>query len=347
MQPVALRFAPAPGGQDPLQRLLHPLLVGHQWIAQGRLADPAHDRGGHLLVGGFPPGRGQGGFAVAALIQRQAQLAQILAAQLPGSGEHQREGGQVVAGIAHEGTEALQVILRALRVAIAPFDAAQLILVIGKEARLGAHLPLRIQQLAQALDPAQPGSCLRLRQLLQALNEGLGFLAAQQAKAGLGVVAQVPLLAPQFGDQLLAHQLPVFAFGALDLLQQLREGDLRVHHHRLHGGEALQGVIQAHRIEDAEAVFADRVAQARGAADHLVVKDAAVHAAQKHNVADLGHIHAGGEQIHGDCHIGKRLILEAPDQLRGLVAAARDLRYRFIRHAAVTHVKCFLEQNHN
>ncbi|MFN4868190.1 MAG: HNH endonuclease, partial [Cyanobium sp.] len=35
MQPVALRFAPAPGGQDPLQRLLHPLLVRHQSCRSG------------------------------------------------------------------------------------------------------------------------------------------------------------------------------------------------------------------------------------------------------------------------------------------------------------------------
>ncbi len=38
LQPVALRFAPAPGGQDPLQRPLHPLLIRHVRLP----CDPLH-----------------------------------------------------------------------------------------------------------------------------------------------------------------------------------------------------------------------------------------------------------------------------------------------------------------
>jgi hypothetical protein len=43
LQPLPLRRGPAAGGQDFLQGLLHPLLVGHQRIAQGCLADVADD----------------------------------------------------------------------------------------------------------------------------------------------------------------------------------------------------------------------------------------------------------------------------------------------------------------
>ncbi len=53
-------------------------------------------------------------------------------------------------------------------------------------------------------------------------------------------------------------------------------------------------------VVDFEQGLAGVAAAADGAADHLFVKDARTHPAQEHQVADGGHVDAGGEQIHGD-----------------------------------------------
>ena len=68
----------------------------------------------------------------------------------------------------------------------------------------------------------------------------------------------------------------------------MREADLGVHHYGLHGGHVLEGGEDLHGVEDAEGFFADFVAQARGAAQHLVEQDSTVHLAQEYQVADLG-----------------------------------------------------------
>ena len=62
----------------------------------------------------------------------------------------------------------------------------------------------------------------------------------------------------------------------------------------LERGEQIDGV------EDAEALLADVGAQPRRAADHLLVQDAAAHAAQEHQVRDRRDVDAGGQQVDGD-----------------------------------------------
>ena len=106
-------------------------------------------------------------------------------------------------------------------------------------------------------------------------------------------------------------------------------------HHRLHGGHVLQRFVDLHGVEDAEGLLADLVAQARGAAEHLVEQDAAVDPAQEDEVADLGHVDAGGEQVHGDGDVGLALVLVAADQLQRLVGGAGDLDDRIVVDAAV------------
>ena len=277
LQPLALGCGPGLGGQDALQGLVHPLVVGHQCIPQGRLADVPHDRGGHGLVGGFAPGRGQGGFVVAPLIEGEPEFAQVLAGEVPWPLQHGDEGRQSVAGIAHEGREPLQIVLRAGGIAIAPLDGAQRVVVIGEEQGLGGPVPLLIQQLSQAVDGSDQTAGLRDGQLVKAIDEVGGFLAGEQPKLGLAGFAEVPLLAPQLGNQLLAHEFTVFALCGVHLSDQLAEADFWVNHHRLHLGEGLQGLVDAHRVKDAEAVFANRLTQSRGAAPHLVVENAAIH----------------------------------------------------------------------
>ena len=73
---------------------------------------------GHAGGGlGVAPGGGEAGFVIAALIQRQPQLTQILAGELPGPLQHQRQCRQGIAVIAHEGAEPFQVILGAFGIA--------------------------------------------------------------------------------------------------------------------------------------------------------------------------------------------------------------------------------------
>ena len=253
------------------------MVVGHQCIPQGRLADVPHDRGGHGLVGGFAPGRGQGGFVVAPLIEGEPEFAQVLAGEVPWPLQHGDEGRQSVAGIAHEGREPLQIVLRAGGIAIAPLDGAQGVGVLREELGLGRPFPAAIQELGQAGDGAEPAASVPDGQLLQPADEVGGFFACEQPKLGLAGFAEVPLLAPQLGNQLLAHEFTVFALCGVHLSDQLAEADFWVNHHRLHLGEGLQGLVDAHRVKDAEAIFANRLTQSRGAAPHLVVENAAIH----------------------------------------------------------------------
>src|SRR5215470_17124903 len=103
-----------------------------------------------------------------------------------------------------------------------------------------------------------------------------------------------------------------------ELACELGEGEGRVDHHELHGGQALQGFVDLYRIEDTKSLLADLVAPTGGAAKHLVEQDAAVDAAQEYEVADLGHVHAGSEQVYRDCDIGVAFVLVAADELQRL-----------------------------
>ena len=148
--------------------------------------------------------------------------------------------------------------------------------------------------------------------------------------------AQVALLALELGDELVAHQRALGVVVDLhQLSRQLREGDGRVDHHGLHGRHVLQGLVDLHGVEDAEGLLADLVAQAGGAAEHLVEQDAAVDPAQEDEVADLGHVDAGGQQVHRDRDVRQALVLEAADQLQRLVGGAGDLDDGIVVDAAV------------
>lgn len=92
------------------------------------------------------------------------------------------------------------------------------------------------------------------------------------------VLAEAADLAANLGHQLIADQLQGAGLMLLaELLQQLADADFWVCHHRLHVAEVFEGFVDAHSIKNAEVGLVDRFAQPGGAADHLVVKDAAVH----------------------------------------------------------------------
>ena len=69
--------------------------------------------------------------------------------------------------------------------------------------------------------------------------------------------------------------------------------------------------------------------------EHLVEEDAAVHPAQEDEVADLGHVDAGREQVDGDGDVRVALVLVAADELQRLVGGAGDLHDGVVVDAAV------------
>ena len=62
----------------------------------------------------------------------------------------------------------------------------------------------------------------------------------------------------------------------------------------------------------------DPVAAASGTAQHLLEKDARTNTSDKDQIADLGHVDAGGEQIHGDGDVGQAFVLKLADHTSGL-----------------------------
>ena len=107
--------------------------------------------------------------------------------------------------------------------------------------------------------------------------------------------------------------------GVVELVQQLLHRDLGVFDQGLHGVDGLQRGVQIDGGVNLEHGFADGVTPAGGAANHLLAQDARLDAAQEHEVADGGHVDAGGEQIDGDGNAGKALVFVAADELVDLV----------------------------
>jgi hypothetical protein len=171
---------------------------------------------------------------------------------------------------------------------------------------------------------------------LQPLDKGVGGHAGVGLKVARDGVAQAAFLALELGDKLVTHQRPLdIARHLHKLASELGKGDGGVDHHRLHSGHALQRFVDLHGVEDAEGLLADGVTPTGGTAEHLVEQDAAVDSAQEHEVAYLGHVHAGGEQIHRDRDVRKALVLVAADQLQRFVGRARDLEDGIVIDAAI------------
>jgi len=84
----------------------------------------------------------------------------------------------------------------------------------------------------------------------------------------------------------------VRVFDGREFVRQLTEGDLRIDHHWLHGGNRSQRFVQPHGIEDPKRLFADVGAQPRRAPEHLIEQNAATYPAQKDNIANLGNVDA-------------------------------------------------------
>src|SRR5262249_48168721 len=236
------------------------------------------------------------------------------------------EGRNGVAAGPDEVRELLQVVLRPLRLPIAALGAEQPVGVMGHEHRLRVTFALAVENLAEVGVVGEPGGDVGEWHALQSFDEGIRGHANTGLEVACRGFAQVTFPALEFGNELVAHHGALFLARYLhEFARELGKGDSWVDHDRLHGGQTLQGFVDLYRVEDPKSLLANLVAPAGGAAKHLVEKDAAIDAAQEHEVADLRHVHAGGEQVHRNRDIWVALVLVAADQLQWLVCSARDL----------------------
>ena len=214
-------------------------VVGHERIADGGLADVADDARGDVLVGHLAPGRCETRLAEARLVQLQRQLAQLLAGQLARAREHGDEGRNGVAAGPDEVGELLQVVLRPLRLPVAALGAEQPVVVMRDEHRLRVTFALAVENLTEVGVLGEPGGDVGERHALQLLDEGIGRHAGAGLEVTCGGFAQVAFLALELGDELVARQGALCVARDLhELARELGEGDGRVDHYGLHGGQA-------------------------------------------------------------------------------------------------------------
>ena len=128
-----------------------------------------------------------------------------------------------------------------------------------------------------------------------------------------------------------------------ELLEELFQADRGIDHDRAHVGQVLQMRIEIDGIEDAEGLLADLVATPGRPAQHLFVEDAAVDAAQKHEVRDLGDIDPGGQQIDGDGDLRQVVVAIGADQPADLIDAAGDLADGGVLDLAVARLERLLQ----
>ena len=132
-------------------------------------------------------------------------------------------------------------------------------------------------------------------------------------------------------------------FGIGHFADNLLQADIGVAHQGLHGVDVFQRGIDADGVVNAEGGFADGIAAAGGAPQHLLKQNTRFYAAQKHQIANGGHINAGGKQIYGNGDFGIRLVFVQPDQLIDFIAFAGDFFYRSLMViAAVDLAKAFV-----
>src|SRR6516225_6474806 len=96
--------------------------------------------------------------------------------------------------------------------------------------------------------------------------------------------------------------------------EQLRYCHLWVDNNWLHSRQRLQRIIDKNCIKDAERLLADFRTKTRRSAQHLLVQNTAIHAADECEVDDLRNIDAGRQQIDGHRHGWQSIIAEAADQ---------------------------------
>jgi hypothetical protein len=83
--------------------------------------------------------------------------------------------------------------------------------------------------------------------------------------------------------------------------------------------------IEVNRVEDTEGLLADLVTFSGRAAQHLLVENAAVNAANENKARDAGHVDPRREKVNGDGYLRQGVVSEGADQPADAVNAPCDL----------------------
>ena len=176
-------------------------------------------------------------------------------------------------------------------------------------------------------------------------DEGIGGEAGDGFEVLERGITEVAFLSLELGGELIEDlALGGFVGEADKLFGELGEGDFGVNDDGLHGRELVERFEDTDGVEDAEGLFADFVAEAGGAAEHLVEEDAAIDAAEEDQIADGRDVYARRKQVDGNRDIRRALILEAADELQGRGGSAGDLEDGVIFDAAVVLFEGGLEE---
>ena len=115
-----------------------------------------------------------------------------------------------------------------------------------------------------------------------------------------------------------------------ELVRELLERNLGLRHNRLHLGVVLERAVEVDGVEDAEELLVgagpvEVGAEAGRAAEHLLVEDPALDAAEEDEVNDVGHVDPRREEVDGDGHLRVLLVTEVADERARPVGRPGDL----------------------
>ena len=266
---------------------------------------------GHLLPRGREVHLGETGF-----IEFQQEVAQVLPGEVARAGDDGDERGEFVALGIDEFRERLEVVLGLAGIAVAALCDDERIGMIGDEDGDAERWALAVEDFAEVGILREPGCDFRERHGAELLRKVGGRHSRPRLEIPRCRLGEVAFLAMELRDKLVAHGGEGVVRGdGRDLADELGKRDAGIDNHGFHRGDFFQGLVNAHGVEDAEGFLFHIVAKAGGAANHLVEEDAAVHAAKENDVANRRNVHAGREQIYGDCDGGIVLVFETADEL--------------------------------
>ena len=179
--------------------MIDALVVGHERVADGSLANVSNDACGDVLVGHFAPCGSQIGFGEPCFVQFQYQFTQLLAGEFARTGEYGHQCRNVVAVALDEGGKLLNVVFRFVCLAIAALGGKDFVFVIRDEHRCCGAFTFAIQNFTEIRILREPGCHLIDGHGFQFLDEVLRGHTRFGFKVTGGFFGEVAFFALQFG----------------------------------------------------------------------------------------------------------------------------------------------------
>lgn len=166
--------------------------------------------------------------------------------------------------VAHEGGEAFQEILGALGGAVATGHLDQPVGMVRDGQPVGPGGVRAVQDGAEAGPRLKPGGERGGRFLPQSIERRFWRLSGCPRVGLARRIEEAGEPLAEADQQLIANERAMrIVIDSDELIEQLGQGDRRVHHHGPHIREALQVGIDIDGIEDAECLLADLIAAPR------------------------------------------------------------------------------------